>query len=333
MALIAGLQAPPGVVMGHAGAVFRDREEETARRKIQMLEEAGVVLTDHPEKFGNIMRAILDRNYQRTTSLQQNNQPFDLQKRTLHTSTRPSRFYFNESINQPLRRGFRVPSYQVNLAFKLRGSLSQAQRVQLQFFPNRLTYMPCLRVKDTTGENVVPLAIEAKGDEGQAANSKSGNSNWRVEISYPYNLDASACKKHLVEEMGRASQTITGDNQGRQGVLASIGATTGLAEMAWSFAKLFKEKEASMLTIDAAYDAIAAEWKLLWIDAEFDDSAYKSSKRQANIYEHRDTSAFVPEAVEAERHGIVYVRFPGDNNLGTLGISSAPPRFLYRANI
>lgn len=58
MALVAGLQAPPGRVMGHAGA-WSGPGELGASAKHQALERAGAVMVNHPEKFGEGMRALL----------------------------------------------------------------------------------------------------------------------------------------------------------------------------------------------------------------------------------------------------------------------------------
>ena len=44
--------------MGHAGA-FVGPGEADAPQKIRALEDAGVVITDHPAKFGNQMRDLL----------------------------------------------------------------------------------------------------------------------------------------------------------------------------------------------------------------------------------------------------------------------------------
>jgi succinyl-CoA synthetase alpha subunit len=44
--------------MGHAGAVFCN-SLETARSKFEALKEAGVIMTDHPSKFGNLIKGML----------------------------------------------------------------------------------------------------------------------------------------------------------------------------------------------------------------------------------------------------------------------------------
>ena len=58
MSLIAGVRAPPGRVMGHAGA-FVGAGEKNAAAKIKVLEDAGVVITNHPSKFGEGMKRLL----------------------------------------------------------------------------------------------------------------------------------------------------------------------------------------------------------------------------------------------------------------------------------
>ena len=59
MALIAGIQAPSARVMGHAGA-FVGAGEKKAAGKVRALEDAGVVITNHPSKFGEGMKRLLD---------------------------------------------------------------------------------------------------------------------------------------------------------------------------------------------------------------------------------------------------------------------------------
>jgi len=58
MGLIGGVHAAWGRVMGHAGA-FVAPEESDASTKIRALEDAGVVMTNHPAKFGDGMRKLL----------------------------------------------------------------------------------------------------------------------------------------------------------------------------------------------------------------------------------------------------------------------------------
>lgn len=59
MALVGGLEAPPGRIMGHAGAWAAPGEPD-ARAKYKALEDAGAVMVSHPEKFGDGMKTLLN---------------------------------------------------------------------------------------------------------------------------------------------------------------------------------------------------------------------------------------------------------------------------------
>jgi len=58
MALIADIQVPQGRIMGHAGAIVGAGEKK-ALKKVKALEHAGVIITNHPSKFGDCMARLL----------------------------------------------------------------------------------------------------------------------------------------------------------------------------------------------------------------------------------------------------------------------------------
>ena len=58
MALVAGVQAPPAKVMGHAGA-FAGSFQEAAGYKVRALRRAGVTMVNHPSKIGATMSQLL----------------------------------------------------------------------------------------------------------------------------------------------------------------------------------------------------------------------------------------------------------------------------------
>lgn len=64
MALVGGLEAPPGRIMGHAGAWAAPGEPD-ARAKYKALEDAGAVMVNHPEKFGEGMKTLLSNRQSR----------------------------------------------------------------------------------------------------------------------------------------------------------------------------------------------------------------------------------------------------------------------------
>lgn len=57
-ALVGGVYAKPGRVMGHAGA-WAAPGEGSALSKWKALEDAGVTMVDHPAKFGTVMKDVL----------------------------------------------------------------------------------------------------------------------------------------------------------------------------------------------------------------------------------------------------------------------------------
>ena len=58
MAMVAGIQAPSGRVMGHAGA-FIASGEDNAQAKIRAFKDAGVIIVHHPARFGGGMKYLL----------------------------------------------------------------------------------------------------------------------------------------------------------------------------------------------------------------------------------------------------------------------------------
>lgn len=85
-------------------------------------------------------------------------------------------------------------------------------------------------------------------------------------------------------------------------------ARSGLKELAEKLWHIFKEKEAFILETRTV---LTPEGKLEVHGARFgfDDAAYRSSGRQEGIHKLRNKAEEVPEEVEAEKDGIVYVKY------------------------
>lgn len=60
-AVVGGVYAKPGRIMGHAGA-WAAPGEGTAETKYKVLQDAGVAMVNHPAKFGNIMKKLLEQH-------------------------------------------------------------------------------------------------------------------------------------------------------------------------------------------------------------------------------------------------------------------------------
>ncbi|KAI9669884.1 MAG: hypothetical protein M1831_006919 [Alyxoria varia] len=58
VALVAGLEAPPGRIMGHAGA-FASMGEVPAATKHKALNDAGVTMVSHPSKFAPVLKNLM----------------------------------------------------------------------------------------------------------------------------------------------------------------------------------------------------------------------------------------------------------------------------------
>jgi succinyl-CoA synthetase alpha subunit len=80
MGLIGGIHAPPGGIMGHAGA-WAEPGKRSSTGKIRALERAGVVTVDHPERFGTEMKRLLEFSGNKKTVAG----PGAIQRRELHT--------------------------------------------------------------------------------------------------------------------------------------------------------------------------------------------------------------------------------------------------------
>jgi succinyl-CoA synthetase alpha subunit len=55
---IAGVTAPPGKRMGHAGAIISGGKG-TAAEKLAVMEECGIVVTRNPAEIGKLARSVL----------------------------------------------------------------------------------------------------------------------------------------------------------------------------------------------------------------------------------------------------------------------------------
>lgn len=283
MALIAGIQAPAGRVMGHAGA-FVGAGEKKAAGKVRALENAGVVITNHPSKFGEGMKRLLSSEIHRipspSSSLNKG------QQRNMHTLRRP---IVQSSGNTAYlqRRNIRIPETQSfemleNLGVPISKSEDPESRDYfLTLAVDRVSYTPCI---------ITSFSI---GGESPHLHAKT----------YPLALDE--------VENDSVLSSIATDLQCKEGSLDS------LSLLLSSLIDIFFGKEASSLSTRISRNQ-EGELAVARAEFNFDDAAFRSGKRHADLQDMRDTSAEVVEEVEAEKDGIVYIKLRGEGNIGTL---------------
>ncbi|KAJ5227953.1 hypothetical protein N7489_008661 [Penicillium chrysogenum] len=280
MALVGGLEAPPGRIMGHAGAWAAPGEPD-ARTKYQALERAGAVMVNHPEKFGEGMKTLFANQYSRPGTKQMSGT--SSQKRGFHTMRRVA------PASRPTagqKRSLYIKQFQAFDILKQKSipvnesASSSDSSVSVSITVDRTALSPCIIASSTS--------------ESNPAQS--------LKFPFPYTQT----------EFGSSIIAAVASHLGHPA--SAHEQLTGLVQALW---EIYKEKEAFTLETQLA---ISADGTLEVHGARFgfDDAAYRSSGRQEDIHKLRDTAEEVAEEVEAEKDGIVYVKLEGEGSIGTL---------------
>lgn len=284
MALVGGLEAPPGRIMGHAGAWAAPGEPD-AQTKYQALERAGAVMVNHPEKFGMGMKALLGN-----TGLPGTSVSTELNRTRYHTDSAQSILGGGSQ-----KRGFHT----------MRRTAPAPRPVNQQ---KRSFYVKQFQAFDILKQKSVPI------------NEASSSSDALISIC----VDRTALSPCIIaspnaSDLHKAQRfpfTYTQANFDTSPVIAKVtshlglpesahGKLAGLVQALW---KIFKEKEAFMLETRVGTSA-DGNLEVHGARFGFDDAAFRSSKRQEEIHSLRNTAEEVPEEVEAEKDGIVYVKY------------------------
>ena len=320
VALIAGVNEAHGHVMGHAGA-FTIPGEPDARTKIQALQDVGVTTVNHPSKFGNeLKRRLSDQNQSsgRFASPSSSGRPNSAlgasQRRNMHTVNRrpkqsPPAFTANQRRNIYLSEGKSFDLLRQQGVSASPTSGGRARRL-LAVGIDRSTRSPCIiasPVAETTSPEGPTLTAEAR----------------RFPISFVTGISADGqlavdrIASHL--RLGRAQQTL-------DSLRSLVGALTDI----------FYEQEAFYLETHVAerlgaLEVVGARFGL--DDASSaragpsgETSATECATEPATAAEtpaSASTAAAVSAAeakAEAAKHGIVYIRLPGEetNMIGTI---------------
>ncbi|KAI9732475.1 MAG: hypothetical protein M1818_007513 [Claussenomyces sp. TS43310] len=281
-ALVAGIHAAPGRVSGHAGA-FTVPGEPSASDKITALQSVGVTVVNHPAKFGGAMKSLLGDSG-RVSINAPSSRPS--QQRAMHTLVRRTKLA--RLALSPLRTQRRNLWLHQDQAFDLlreRGinasdySGSGRQRL-LGVGVDRSAQSPCI--------------IASAGSD-------------------PYNIHADVKRFPFDYRTGwRADQVLAIADH----LQISESSRRTLPKLLGELVDLYMTREAFLLETHIVERL--GELKVTGARFGFDDAAFRSNNRQADIHTLRRIEDEVAAEVEAERDGIVYIKLAGDGNIGTL---------------
>lgn len=296
-AILGGIQAPPGRIMGHAGA-WTGRGEQGATEKLKILQDVGVTMVDHPEKFGRVMKELLSKSGRDPKKIIQDAAQ---QKRGYHTSSRRPLAEMQRQARQAMqqKRGLVLKTNQAPDVLKPYISSIEGLTISTDDAPKTGFYLS-VTIDRTSREPA--LATAPTTDLSQMRHRLR-----RFPYSYLEGPPQEAIKAAIAHaQLGAALP----------------GAHAQTASLLTALSKMYTEKEAVTLGVSAS---ISHDGNLTLhvptMHLQFDDSAFKSTKRQQDISALRQPATEDADEVEAESDGIVFIRLQPDNpdaNIGTL---------------
>ena len=286
MGLVSGVEAPPGRVMGHAGAWAAPGEASPAD-KIRILERAGVVMVNHPEKFGAGMKQLLAASGNGILGYRHAGP----QRRNLHTTLQRPRLGQDSPSASDHKRSLYIKSSQAadmlaNAGFRKLGKhqiMRPSRKCMLALSIDRTERTPCV-VASPSADPKNMFSLSRK-------------------FPFAYGSDG-ATSDAMLETVSRH--------------LAICGAAQkSLLDLICALYHIFVTKEAFLLEtkIDITEEG-DLQVEEAWFG--FDDAALKTSGRQIEVHTLRDKTAEVFEEVEAGKNGMAYVKLDGKGSLGTI---------------
>jgi succinyl-CoA synthetase alpha subunit len=285
MACIGGVEAPPGRIMGHAGA-WSAPGEAIAREKIAILEKADIEVVDHPEKFGERMKALLS---QRGTS-KQPQRTVGQQKRGYHTMRQRPRTAAKAPMVREQKRTLYIKQSD---AFKMLndrgiktasagGNGDSTKMVAISI--DRSERQPCIVASPVTDPDSI------------FSNTK------RFPFAYG---SGDALSDEMVDRVAN-HMNVHGDGK------------KALRKLLSDLVDLYMGKEAFILRTEVEINNESGDLEVNRVKFGFDDAAFKSSKRQQDVHALRDINNENPAEVSAEKEGMVYVKLDGEGSIGTI---------------
>lgn len=270
--------------MGHAGA-FTLSGEPDALTKIKNLEDAGVTIVNHPEKFGDAMKLLLGKSGRASTGAATSGAS---QRRSMHTmrQVRPSiRPMVPKTTHIQQKRTLYIGEDQALDLLRERGINAseysgKGRKRMIGVAIDRATLSPCIIASPASEPDLSPGELK------------------KFPFDYQKGFDPirlPGIVSHL--QLGLAAQET-------------------LPKLINGLIDLFMKKEAFLL--QTMFVERLGELKVVGAKFGFDDAAFRSTKRQEDIHALRRIEQEDPQEVEAEKDGIVYIKLEGDGNIGTL---------------
>jgi succinyl-CoA synthetase alpha subunit len=291
VAFVAGEQAPAGKIMGHAGA-FTLLDEPSVDDKRRALAGAGVTLVDHPQDFGPaLVKMLAAKAINR--SIASIAKTVHVQRRQFHdVSHRPS-------LVSSLTRIFRMPR-----TVHQRRSICISQSDAFAML--RSQGIKCHAVSSPSQES---------GSGGRSYLAVGVDRSRRCPALFTSPSNGPGLQSFAVRQGQDAALDM--DLSAVARVLAfSPDNTDSLGRLVTVLVDIFYKLEAYLLEVTIGEDR--GDITVVSARFAFDDAAFRSCRRQAEIQKMRDTRQDDDLAVAAERHGITYVRLPGKGLIGTL---------------
>ncbi|KAI1752558.1 succinyl-CoA synthetase-like protein [Xylaria castorea] len=292
-AIIGGINAVPGRIMGHAGA-FALPGEPSAQHKVEALQAAGCAIVNHPARFGPVLKSMLDGSTPSGYGVGSPSKGASFQRREIHTT-----------IRRPISSAIKNRTQQTRSIY-----LTQSTAFEL------------LRQR---GLPVVDSASIPNGGHLLAVTLNRSTSSPCIIASSSVNCDAKKLRRFDYDYGVGAEDLDIGVIASQLGLDGSNNyVISSLRTIVTGLVALFAEKEAYLLETHLVTSKNNASPNLAIASARFgfDDAAYRSGGRQADIQALRDTSVEDAAEVGVEKDGIVYIKLPngeGEDEIANIG--------------
>jgi succinyl-CoA synthetase alpha subunit len=250
--------------------------------KIRHLQDAGVTMVNHPEKFGGVMTELLSRGY----NVQQAVRHRHTQRRTLHTSTRQhsslASRHKNTSTFVQKRTFFISDRGGLKICHETQPPVQQVaadERMKLTIAFNRTSRTPVILVQQQPNGEVYSFQLDYR-DPRSVKNQKSITEAAQQISRHP---SVAADIEKLILRM---------------------------------YEEVYIKDEALMLEMTIAEGPEG--WTITDTNFAFDDATKRAESQQTRLESFREVDKEDPAALQAQKNGIVYVRLEGDGNIGTL---------------